>query len=98
MMRLSLRDPHGRLTVGEVQSLADRLAARGTSRLLRDQPEMQVDMRTAARVIQTFVCEIDRASKSCSDPVCRNHLSELSRELLLIDVDGTLLPPPRRKQ
>ena len=39
------------LTVEEMSALANRFAARAESVLLRDQPQMQSDMRLAARLI-----------------------------------------------
>jgi len=39
------------LTVQEMSALASRFEARAESVLLRDQPEMQSDMRLAARLI-----------------------------------------------
>jgi hypothetical protein len=40
-----------RLTVQEMSALANRFEARAASVLLRDQPQMQSDMRLAARLI-----------------------------------------------
>ncbi len=39
------------LTVKEMSALANRFEARAESVLLRDQPQMQSDMRLAARLI-----------------------------------------------
>lgn len=39
------------LTVQEMSALANRFEARARSVLLRDQPQMQSDMRLAARLI-----------------------------------------------
>jgi hypothetical protein len=39
------------LTVQEMSALANRFEARAESVLLRDQPQMQSDMRLAARLI-----------------------------------------------
>ncbi len=39
------------LTVQEMSALANRFEARAKSVLLRDQPQMQSDMRLAARLI-----------------------------------------------
>jgi hypothetical protein len=50
------------LTVAEVQTLADRLTSRGTSRLLSDQPEMQSDMKIGARVIRALLSKLDKAT------------------------------------
>jgi hypothetical protein len=54
--------PMMKLSAGEVQSLADRLTSRGTSRLLADQPEMQSDMRQAARVIRALLIAFEHAA------------------------------------
>ena len=43
----------------EIESLAARLNARGESVVLSDQPEMQKDLRLAARVIRAFVKKHD---------------------------------------
>jgi hypothetical protein len=56
-----------KLTAKEIQTLADRLTSRGVSRVLDDQPEMQRDMRIAARVIRTLLHEVDRVAAICSD-------------------------------
>jgi hypothetical protein len=61
---------------------------------MRDQPEIQADMRLAARLIEELCSvrsEIRRAADSTSDPVCRHHLRELLGEPLepaglLVDV------------
>jgi hypothetical protein len=39
------------MRVDEISALADRLLARAESMLLRDQPDMQADMRLAARLL-----------------------------------------------
>jgi len=39
------------MRVDEINALADRLLARAESMLLRDQPDMQADMRLAARLL-----------------------------------------------
>lgn len=44
-------DNIARLTVEEMSALANRFEARAESVLLRDQPQMQSDMRLAARLI-----------------------------------------------
>lgn len=43
----------------EIESLATRLNARGESVVLSDQPEMQRDLRLAARVIWAFAKKHD---------------------------------------
>jgi hypothetical protein len=43
----------------EIESLATRLNARGESVVLSDQPEMQKDLRLAARVIRAFAKKHD---------------------------------------
>jgi hypothetical protein len=43
------------LTPTEITALASRLRARADSVLLRDQPEQQSDMQTAARLIEHLV-------------------------------------------
>jgi hypothetical protein len=42
------------LTVEEMSALANRFEARAQSVLLRDQPQMQSDMRLAAKLIYEF--------------------------------------------
>ena len=42
----------------EMRALAQRLRARGQSVLLRDQPEQQRDLRTAASVIEQLAASI----------------------------------------
>ncbi len=39
----------------EISGLVDRLNARGTSRMLRDQPELTSDLRMGAAVIRGFL-------------------------------------------
>ncbi len=50
------------LTVAEIQTLADRLTSRGTSRLFADQPETQSDMKVGARVIRALLSKLDKAA------------------------------------
>jgi hypothetical protein len=72
--------PTPQLTPTELSGLARRLNARAESVLLRDQPEQQSDMGTAARLIEELIrvrSGIQRAIDSTTDPVCRNHLREL---------------------
>ena len=56
-----------KLTTNEAQKLADRLLSRGVSKLLDDQPELQRDMRTAARAIRARLSKVDHAAAICSD-------------------------------
>jgi hypothetical protein len=44
-----------RLQRFEISGLIDRLNARGTSRMLRDQPELTSDMRVAAAVLRAYL-------------------------------------------
>jgi hypothetical protein len=44
-----------RLTVPEVIALCDRLIARGHSIVMRDQPELQKDLRLAGRVLAHLI-------------------------------------------
>lgn len=46
------------LTANELTALANRFEARAASVLLRDQPEMQSDMRLAARLINEWTARI----------------------------------------
>ena len=65
---------------GELTALARRLRARADSVLLRDQPEPQSDMRTAARLIERLVhlrAEIRRAVDSTGDESTERHLREM---------------------
>ena len=43
------------ITRREISKLADRLMARGTSPLMKDQPEQQSDLRFAAQVLRFMV-------------------------------------------
>ena len=75
--------PSPQLTSTELFWLARRLDARAESVLLRDQPEQQSDMRTAARFIEELIClraGIREALNSTTDPVCRTHLRHLLGE------------------
>jgi hypothetical protein len=51
--------PSQQMSPGELTALAGRLRARAESIVLRDQPEMQRDMRTAADVIDRVVRSSD---------------------------------------
>ena len=46
------------LTVQEMSALANRFEARAESLLLRDQPQLQSDMRLAARLINELTGKI----------------------------------------
>jgi hypothetical protein len=70
------REPR-KLTVNELQSLADRLLSRGVSKLLSDQPELQRDLRAAAAALSELACarrqlqslyEIERAAAKMRAP------------------------------
>lgn len=56
-----------RLTVSEIESLADRLTSRGVSKLLDDMPSTQADMRAAARVIRGLLNRVDAAAALCGN-------------------------------
>jgi hypothetical protein len=60
-------DKHTTITVKEVLALADRLSARADSRLLAGTPEMQSDMRMAARCLQAMARHFNSA-----EPVALN--------------------------
>jgi hypothetical protein len=40
------------MTIDEIRALADRLEARGTSVLMRDQPAQRADLERAARLLR----------------------------------------------
>jgi hypothetical protein len=64
----------------EMAGLARRLNARADSVLLRDQPEQQNDMRSAARLIERLVhltVEIRHAADETKDEATERHLREL---------------------
>ncbi len=72
--------PAPQLKPDEMHGLARRLHARADSVLLRDQPEQQSDMRTAARLIERLVhllAEIRRAADSTEDEATERHLRQL---------------------
>jgi hypothetical protein len=50
----------------ELESLAMRLANRADSPLLRDQPEMQSDMRAAADVVRHYITVLRATGKGAS--------------------------------
>lgn len=65
------------MTPTELSGLARRLNARAESVVLRDQPEQQSDMRTAAQFLEELIrvrSEIQRAMDSTTDDVTRHHL------------------------
>jgi hypothetical protein len=45
------------MTRHEIDHLADRLQSRGSSLVFKEMPEMQNDLRLAARIIRTLVRE-----------------------------------------
>ena len=45
----------GTISRADIERLCERLQARGTSRMLRHQPELQADMRLAAYILQCAV-------------------------------------------
>lgn len=61
----------------ELESLARRLANRAVSPLLRDQPEMQSDMRAAADVVRDYTAVLRIAGKSASGRDIGRELAEL---------------------
>jgi hypothetical protein len=68
------------MSPAEMSGLARRLHARAGSVLLRDQPEQQSDMRTAARLIEHLVhlrAELRRLADEVRDEVEEQHLREL---------------------
>ena len=72
--------PTRQMGPAEMSGLARRLQARADSVLLRDQPEQQSDMRTAARLIEHLVhlrAEIRRAVDSTEDENTERYLREL---------------------
>jgi hypothetical protein len=82
------------LTPAALSGLATRLSARGISTLTRDQPEIQADIRLAARLIEELGrvrSEIRRAAASTTDPVCRHHLRELIGDPLEAVTDDDLI-------
>src|SRR5262245_23690988 len=65
--------------------LADRLLSHSVSKLLDDQPELQRDMRTAARVIRALLSKVDRAAAICSGAAChlRDFTIEVGKRLMI---------------
>jgi hypothetical protein len=60
------------LTAKEMNALASRFEARAESVLLRDQPQMQSDMRLAARLINEWT---GRARNADDEPRGRSELA-----------------------
>ncbi len=72
--------PSPQLTPTELSGLARQLNARAESVVLRDQPEQQSDMRTAARFLEEFVrlrAETRRIIYSTNDGGTRQLLTDL---------------------
>jgi hypothetical protein len=59
------------MTIDEIRALADRLEARGTSVLMRDQPAQCADLARAAHLLRLFAAPTDSrppAAASKPDP------------------------------
>jgi hypothetical protein len=72
------------MTPQEMRGLAARLRARAQSVLLRDQPEQQRDLQTAAGIIERLVsllAEIRRLADEVRDEVEQQHLRQLLGDL-----------------
>jgi hypothetical protein len=61
----------------ELESLAMRLVNRAHSPLLRDQPELQRDMRAAADVVRDYVAVLRATGKGASGRYIGRELAEL---------------------
>jgi hypothetical protein len=61
----------------ELESLAMRLANRADSPLLRDQPEMQSEMRAAADVVRDYIAVLRITGKGASGRDIGRELAEL---------------------
>jgi hypothetical protein len=61
----------------ELESLAMRLANRADSPLLRDQPEMQRDMKAAADVVRDYIAVLRATGKGASGRYIGRELAEL---------------------
>lgn len=92
-----------KLTVNELQSLADRLLSRGVSKLFSDQPELQRDLKAAATALQEHACvqrhlqslfEIERAAAKLRAPTT-DDLGELAGRLT--DHALAIMSEPRRE-
>ncbi len=55
------------LTADQIQALADRLVARGSSVLMKDAPQLAGDMRVAAQVIRGLLDKLDKAAGSVAE-------------------------------
>ena len=72
--------PTPQMGPAEMSELARRLYARADSVLLRDQPEQQNDMRTAARLIERLVhllVEVRHAADETKDESTERNLREM---------------------
>ena len=68
------------MSPAEMSGLARRLHARADSVLMRDQPEQQIDMRTAARLVEQLIhlrAELRRAADATDDESTERHLREI---------------------
>jgi hypothetical protein len=61
----------------ELESLAVRLVNRADSLLLRDQPEMQSDMRVAADVVRDYIALLRITGKGAAGRDIGRELAEL---------------------
>jgi hypothetical protein len=64
----------------ELPALAARLRARADSVLLRDQPEQQSDLRTAAREFERLITGIRKAAAETTDAATQRALAGLIGE------------------
>ena len=92
-----------KLTVTELQSLADRLLSRGVSKLFSDQPELQRDLKAAATALSELACvrrhlqsllEIEHAAAKLRMPTTSD-LSELAARLA--DHARAIMNQPRQE-
>jgi len=68
------------MSPAEMSGLARRLHARADSVLMRDQPGQQIDMRTAARLVEQLIhlrAELRRAADATDDESTERHLREI---------------------
>lgn len=57
------------MTIDEIRALADRLEARGTSVLMRDQPAQRADLACAAHLLRLFAgSDAFRRSAAAPEP------------------------------
>jgi hypothetical protein len=61
----------------ELESLAMRLANRADSPLLRDQPELQRDMRAAADVVRDYIAVLRATGKGAAGRYIGQELAQL---------------------